>query len=791
MERGKKLNDTYTLIDEIGSGGGGVVYRAYHERLKTYVVVKKIKEKVKGILDGRAEADILKKIKHTYLPRVYDFLEIDGEIYTVMDYIPGKSLDKALAEEGRFPPKQVLAWAEELAEALEYLHNQNPPVVHSDIKPANIMLTPEGKICLIDFNISLAFDSGMKTSTGISGGYSPPEQYPNLARYRQFAEERKKPSFQEETRTMTSGRGAATVTADAGFADRGETATVTATADSRTEAGRTETATADSRTEAGRTETATANGRMEAGRTETVGADGRTEVGQSRPAGAGRTETAETETEAGRTIRGTVGRGVDERSDIYSLGATLYHLVTGIKPGRDFEQIVPIDQCGTELSEGFVHILQKMMELRPEDRYQNGGELLHAFRHIYELDTEYQNYRKRRRNRKLLTGVLYLTGAALLGSGWAVRQREKDTAYNRGMEQAEACMAEGSFDEAFAVLSSAMEIRPERIEAYGSETLRLYQTGSYDDCIRYAVDILLNPAYRVEDEKDRSVLGDIYYVLGNCYMEKEDYSNAELNLKNAIDQYSQNSLYYRDYAITLAKQGRVQEAESVLEQATALHLGEDSIYMVQGEIAFAKGDQKAAQEYLLRAVSAAEDDQLRKRAVLLCDRIYRELGTAYIDQEIGLLEQEENRFGGAASAMNLSERLADAYARKAEADESVRQEYYEKALERFEYLYENGYSTRQMMENIAILYEQMDQYNEAEDMLMQMLEKYPDSYAVYKRLAYLEADQQQNKENADRDYRQMKEYADRAMELYDDQGQDQEMQMLKQMLVDLADGGWL
>ncbi len=767
MERGKKLNGTYTLIDEIGSGGGGVVYRAYHERLKTYVVVKKIKENVKGILDGRAEADILKKIKHTYLPRVYDFLEIDGEIYTVMDYIPGKSLDKALAEEGRFPQKQVLAWAEELAEALEYLHNQNPPVVHSDIKPANIMLTPEGKICLIDFNISLAFDSGMKTSTGISGGYSPPEQYPNLARYRQFAEERKKPSFQDETRTMTSGRGAATVTADAGFADPGETATVTATADSRTEAGRTETAT----------------DRREAGRTETVEADGRTE--------AGRTETAETETEADRTIRGTIGRGVDERSDIYSLGATLYHLVTGIKPGRDFEQIVPIDQCGTELSEGFVHILQKMMELRPEDRYQNGGELLHAFRHIYELDTEYQNYRKRRRNRKLLTGVLYLAGAALLGSGWAVRQREKDTAYNRGMEQAEACMAEGSFDEAFAVLSSAMEIRPERIEAYGSETLRLYQTGSYDDCIRYAVDILLNPVYRVEDEKDRSVLGDIYYVLGNCYMEKEDYSNAELNLKNAIDQYSQNSLYYRDYAITLAKQGRVQEAESVLEQATALHLGEDSIYMVQGEIAFAKGDQKAAQEYLLRAVSAAEDDQLRKRAVLLCDRIYRELGTAYIDQEIGLLEQEENRFGGAASAMNLSERLADAYARKAEADESVRQEYYEKALERFEYLYENGYSTRQMMENIAILYEQMDQYNEAEDMLMQMLEKYPDSYAVYKRLAYLEADQQQNKENADRDYRQMKEYADRAMELYDDQGQDQEMQMLKQMLVDLADGGWL
>ena len=270
MERGKKLNDTYTLIDEIGSGGGGVVYRAYHERLKTYVVVKKIKEKVKGILDSRAEADILKKIKHTYLPRVYDFLEIDDEIYTVMDYIPGKSLDKALVEEGRFSQKQVLAWAEELAEALEYLHNQNPPVVHSDIKPANIMLTPEGKICLIDFNISLAFDSSMKNSTGISGGYSPPEQYPSLARYQQFTEDRKKPSSKEETRTMAAVREETSTMAaddDPTVAACGETSTMAA-GDDPTVAVHEETSTmaaddeltiadrSESRTVAGRAETA-------------------------------------------------------------------------------------------------------------------------------------------------------------------------------------------------------------------------------------------------------------------------------------------------------------------------------------------------------------------------------------------------------------------------------------------------------------------------------------------------------------------------------------------------------
>lgn len=187
LEKGKVINGTYTIMEEIGSGGGGVVYKAYHERLKIQVVVKQIKENVKGILEGRAEADILKRLKHMYLPRVYDFLEDDGEIYTVMDFIPGKSLDKVLMETKEIPPKQVLKWANQLAEALDYLHSQNPPIIHSDIKPANIMLTPEGDICLIDFNISLVFDNSMRTSTGISGGYSPPEQYWDFNNYQQYA----------------------------------------------------------------------------------------------------------------------------------------------------------------------------------------------------------------------------------------------------------------------------------------------------------------------------------------------------------------------------------------------------------------------------------------------------------------------------------------------------------------------------------------------------------------------------------------------------------------------------
>ena len=724
LKKGTKLNDTYSIVEEIGSGGGGVVYKAYHERLKTYVVVKQIREKVKGILESRAEADILKRIKHTYLPRVYDFLEVDGEIYTVMDYVPGRSLDKVLKEEKKIPQKQVLKWAEQLAEALDYLHNQTPPIIHSDIKPANIMLTPEGNICLIDFNISLAFDSNMKKSTGISGGYSPPEQYRNIGSYQKFAgiqiSERgvAKAALSDETVTVSSDIQDSTVTDRAG-------------------------------------------------------------------------EETGTQKDSIWEFEKAIGQGVDERSDIYSLGATLYHLLTGVKPDHNFEKIVPIDQYNLGLGKGFLAILNKMMQLCPEDRYQNGGELLYALQHIYELDDEYKGYLAKRRSIKIFAAVLWISGIFLAVAGIGVRSREVNTSSNRNIDAADMAIESGDFEAAREYVDAAKNILPHRIEVYEKEALLLYSTGDYEGTIRYISDIIQNPAYIVKDENEERTLADIYYIAGHSFMEMEDYSDAALNLEEAIRLDQNNSLYFRDYAISQAKEGNIKKAEAYLEEAVKLGLGEDSIYMVQGEISFAQNRYDEAMEFLDKAIRTNTDEDMRKRAVLLYDEIYRELGDTYLNEEISFLEQEENRAVGSASGMNLTERLADAYVRKAEADEEHRQDYYQKALEKFLILYENGYSTRQMMENIAIIYPELGEYEQAEKMLFSMAEQYPDSYISYKRLAYLEAEKQQVKENRERDYSRMKEYYDRAKELYGDQSADQEMQMLDNLIQDLIDGNWL
>ncbi|MCB6415390.1 protein kinase [Faecalimonas umbilicata] len=176
IQSGTILDGVYQIIREIGQGGTGVIYLAEHLRLHKKVVVKKIKDYYVGQVNGRVEADILKRLHHTYLPQVYDFLNVGNSIYTVIEYIEGRDLQYYLDLQYTFPEELVRKWLWQMAEVLEYLHSQHPPILHSDIKPGNIMITGTGDICLIDFNISLDGETSRDVK-GISPWYAAPEQY--------------------------------------------------------------------------------------------------------------------------------------------------------------------------------------------------------------------------------------------------------------------------------------------------------------------------------------------------------------------------------------------------------------------------------------------------------------------------------------------------------------------------------------------------------------------------------------------------------------------------------------
>jgi serine/threonine protein kinase len=125
------------------------------------------------------EALLLARLQHASLPALYDYFLEDGYWYLVMDYIPGPTLSSYMHKHGAIPPLEALNYAMQLCDVLEYLHEQVPPVVFRDLKPSNIILSPDGRVMLVDFGIARYFKAGQMNDTTEFGspGYAPPEQY--------------------------------------------------------------------------------------------------------------------------------------------------------------------------------------------------------------------------------------------------------------------------------------------------------------------------------------------------------------------------------------------------------------------------------------------------------------------------------------------------------------------------------------------------------------------------------------------------------------------------------------
>jgi len=266
------LQGRYRIIRQLGQGGMGAVYEAIDQRLDTTVALKETlfaDERLRKQFER--EARLLARLHHPALPRVSDhFSEGDGQ-FLVMQFIPGDDLSEMMTRKrGPFPADQVLTWADQLLDALDYLHTQDPQIVHRDIKPQNLKLTSRGQIILLDFGLAKGQSgeiSRVTTSASIFGytpNYAPLEQIQGL--------------------------------------------------------------------------------------------------------------------------------GTDSRSDLYSLGATLYHLMTGVKPPDALtraaalvngqpDPLLPVNEANPAIAPEVDHVLAKAMAQGREQRYPNASEMrkaLHA-----------------------------------------------------------------------------------------------------------------------------------------------------------------------------------------------------------------------------------------------------------------------------------------------------------------------------------------------------------------------------------------------------------------------------
>ncbi len=177
LASGTVLQNRYQILRPLGAGGMGAVYLANDARLNRPVVVK---ENVGGDPQQfQTEAHILAALSHPNLPSVSDhFVEPSGAQYLVMDYIEGQDLDLVLQQRGPLPESAVLEWMRQIFHAVEYLHANR--IIHRDIKPHNIIVTPQGKAVLVDFGIAKLYLPGQATQTGARAatpGFAAPEQY--------------------------------------------------------------------------------------------------------------------------------------------------------------------------------------------------------------------------------------------------------------------------------------------------------------------------------------------------------------------------------------------------------------------------------------------------------------------------------------------------------------------------------------------------------------------------------------------------------------------------------------
>jgi len=182
LHEGMTLMDRYVVLRALGEGGQGAAHLVEDQRLHRHCVIKEVlipDTTSQGQFER--EARLLASLQHPNLPVVYDYFFDQGQPYIVMQYVEGMTLNRFGDERAApFEIHDVLKWAQDLLDALRYIHEHDPPVIHRDVKPHNVCITPESKAVLLDFGIARHLDQS-QTSTAaraFTTGYAPIEQYP-------------------------------------------------------------------------------------------------------------------------------------------------------------------------------------------------------------------------------------------------------------------------------------------------------------------------------------------------------------------------------------------------------------------------------------------------------------------------------------------------------------------------------------------------------------------------------------------------------------------------------------
>lgn len=517
LQIGSIVDGKYKVLSKIGQGGMSVVYLALNERANKTWAIKEIRKD--GVQDFAtvkqgliAETNILKSLNHKYLPSIVDVIDDEETFLIVMDYIQGKSLNVILREsmeQDGYPisVEDTLSWAKQLCDVLYYLHTRPQPIIYRDMKPANVMLKPDGEISLIDFGTARVFKTGNSEDTTCLGtpGYAAPEQYGGN--------------------------------------------------------------------------------------------------GQTRP-----------------------------QTDIYCLGATLHHLITGRNPAATPFNFPKITQCRPTLLEetpkelrnillGLEMIIDKCTQYEIKDRYQSCAELKYDLEHPEELGIP---HRKKLRNKLIAFGgssaIAIVLGVMSL-FGMIMENKTKTSGYEYYISKAQTA----SQKEAIEQYQKAIALNPTSEEAY----LGMLDAMLQDNELSVEEDMIIstvldskengrNKENSVYFQANKSGFVKFSYQLGLAYY----YSVGSGGDKSAARGWFKN---VTDADMSSLDMGE-EDSEKDAWQARAEILGKISEYRAKVGVANQAGDEEVSYEDYWYDMLSLVDDQVAERDNVITElRLYNEI----------------------------------------------------------------------------------------------------------------------------------------------------------------------
>ena len=459
------VGGTYQVIQEIGHGGTGVVYLAYHLNLQKYIVLKRITSQISSMEGLRREADILKNLRHTNIPQIYDFLIENGEVFTVMDYIEGRSLGEYIQGANRYSEDQLISWMRDLTDVLVYLQSRHPAVIHSDIKPENIIITPQNVPVLIDFNISID-----QTAGGRAAGFSPAYASPEQAYMAMELKEGRSPGY-----------------------------------------------------------------------------------------------------------------ALDGRTDIYSLGAVFYALITGMKP--DSRYVLPkLEQMqGLIYSQAFLAVVDRCVEWEREKRFRNATKLSAAVANLYRMDKRYKKYTAVRAASWILSALIFASGCFCILHGVRLNDKEK-------AESLYASITEATSTGDFTTAGKAAN------EILSSRGMR----SSFDDSGR----------------------AELYHVAGDAAYTEGNYGEAADNYRSAVELAESGSserltAYYSDLAVAYLKSGESEALYKLSQTCREMGLESDDIRLMEASAMQQNGDMEGSLSEAELLIDKSDDASVKAKACVL------------------------------------------------------------------------------------------------------------------------------------------------------------------------------